>query len=94
MYPEWDPNQFTREAYLQLLSEYEEEERLWLITSHGNETDNMIRKRERTYPREIPERLSTVKTLWANHVNQDIFDAITQLQGITSSSCVWNRVSN
>ena len=77
-----------------LLSEYKGEERLWLIISHGNEADNVIRKRERTYPPEIPERLATVKTLWANHINQETFDAITQLKGITSLNINSNRIKD
>lgn len=67
---------------------------MWLITSHGNEPDNIIKKRERTYPREIPELLSTVKTLWANHINQETFDAITELQGIISLNINSNRIKD
>lgn len=77
-----------------LLSEYEGEERLSLIISHGNESNSVIRKRERAYPLEIPEHLATVKTLWVNHINQETFDILTQLRGITSLNINSNRIKD
>lgn len=76
------------------LSDYEGEERLYLILSYGNEPDGEIRKRERMYPKEIPKQLQSVKTLWANHIDQDTFEALTELRGITSLYIDSNRIKN
>lgn len=77
-----------------LISEYQDEERLWLILSRGNETYGEVKKREKDYPSAILEKLTQTKILWTHQINQETFDAITQLKGVTSLSIDSNRVKN
>ncbi len=77
-----------------LLSEYIGEERLSLIVTPGYETDSQLKKRERSYPIEIPEKLRKVKVLWADDINQDTFDAICTIEGLKSLYVQSSRIKD
>ncbi len=75
-----------------LLEEYDGEENLNLIITKSNETDNEIKKRERTYSSNFPIELKSIKILWVYHINQDIFNAICGLENLTSLYIQSNRI--
>lgn len=67
-----------------LLEEYNGGERLALCFTKGNETYSQIKKREKNYKSRIPIELKPVKMLWADHCEQEVFNAICQLENLKS----------
>ncbi len=65
-----------------------------LICTKGNETNTEINKRENSYAESIPARLNSVKVLWANHINQNTFEAICQLKNLESLYIQSNRITD
>ncbi len=74
------------------LEEYKGEEWLSLYFTKGNETNGQIKKRNNLNKLEIPTKLKALKILWADHCNQDIFNAICQLDELESLYIQSNRI--
>lgn len=77
-----------------ILSEYDGEQSYNLIITPGHEKDSVIKKREKSYPNDIPSMLSSVQILWANRINQEAFDAICSLNNLQSLYVQSNRIKD